>query len=287
MLEILRRETPDLIIHLAAETHVDRSIDGPALFIDTNVVGTTRLLQAAVEYRDSLTGDQRDRFRFHHVSTDEVFGELSLEGAAFAETTPYAPRSPYSASKAAADHLVRAWHATYELPVVLSNCSNNYGPFQFPEKLIPLTIVNAIAGKPIAVYGTGDNIRDWLHVNDHAAALELIATRGTTGESYMVGGLSERSNLAVVETICDILDDLRPTRSSYRDQIGFVPDRRGHDRRYAVDTSKISRDLGWQPATAFEAGLRATIEWYLANERWWAPLRQRYAGERLGGGASK
>ena len=283
--EIVAQERPDVVMHLAAESHVDRSIDGPAEFVETNVVGTFRLLEAALEYWRGLGADERERFRFHHVSTDEVFGHLPLDSGVFTEETPYAPSSPYSASKAAADHFVRAWHATYGLPVVLSNCSNNYGPFHFPEKLVPLTILNAIEGKPLPVYGRGENVRDWLHVEDHARALERIALGGKIGESYNVGGRAERSNLAVVEAICDILDERRPIEGggNRRGLIQFVADRPGHDLRYAIDPSKIERDLGWRATESFESGLAKTVDWYLDNEWWWRPIRERrYSGERLG-----
>ena len=285
ILKTLRESEVDIIMHLAAESHVDRSIDGPAAFIETNIIGTFRLLIAALEYWRELSGAKRDSFRFHHISTDEVFGDLPFDSGIFTEDTPYAPSSPYSASKASSDHLVRAWHETYGLPVVLSNCSNNYGPYHFPEKLIPLTILNAIEGKPLPVYGAGANVRDWLFVEDHVRALELIATKGRPGESYNVGGRSERSNLSVAETICDILDTRRPRAKGkrYRDLITFVADRPGHGRRYAIDISKINRELGWAPSARFETGLAATIDWYLENEWWWGPIRrQRYAGERLG-----
>ena len=284
MAGILADEQPDAIMHLAAETHVDRSIDGPAAFIETNIVGTFRLLDAALEYWRGLAEERRAKFRFHHISTDEVFGELELDGGVFTEETPYAPSSPYSASKASADHLVRAWRVTYGLPVVLTNCSNNYGPFHFPEKLIPLTILNAIEGKPLPVYGKGANVRDWLYVEDHARALELVLRDGRLGESYNVGGRSERTNLQVVETICDVLDRERPLESgSYRDLIAFVPDRPGHDLRYAIDSSKIERELGWRAEESFESGLEKTVRWFLENEWWWRPIReQKYAGQRLG-----
>jgi dTDP-glucose 4,6-dehydratase len=281
---ILVAEQPDAIMHLAAESHVDRSIDGPAVFVETNVTGTFRLLNVALAYWRALDEPQRSSFRFHHISTDEVFGQLPLDAGVFTEETPYAPSSPYSASKAAADHFVRAWHVTYGLPVVLSNCSNNYGPFHFPEKLIPLTILNAISGDPLPVYGTGENVRDWLYVEDHARALEQIVTSGQVGESYNVGGRSERDNLTVVRTICDILDRKRPcVTGSHRDLIEFVPDRPGHDLRYAIDTSKIERELGWCPEESFESGLEKTVDWYLDNNWWWWPIREgRYRGERLG-----
>ncbi len=282
--KVLSDERPDAIMHLAAESHVDRSIDGPEVFVETNVVGTVRLLEAALDHWRGLDEGARAAFRFHHVSTDEVFGQLPLDGGLFTEETPYAPSSPYSASKAAADHFVRAWQTTYGLPVVLSNCSNNYGPYHFPEKLVPLTILNAIEGQPLPVYGKGANVRDWLYVDDHARALELVLARGTVGESYNVGGRAERSNLQVVETICDILDSTRPRKDgSHRDLISFVADRPGHDLRYAIDPSKIASELGWSAEESFESGLGKTVDWYLANEWWWRPVRERkYAGERLG-----
>ncbi|MER8386452.1 dTDP-glucose 4,6-dehydratase [Mesorhizobium sp. M1380] len=283
--QILRDNDIDVVMHLAAESHVDRSIDGPAAFVETNIVGTFKLLSAALAHWQQLSAERQETFRFHHVSTDEVFGDLPFDGSFFTEETAYAPSSPYSASKAASDHLVRAWHQTYGLPVVLSNCSNNYGPFHFPEKLIPLVILNALEEKPLPVYGTGANVRDWLFVDDHARALELVATKGRPGDSYNVGGRCERSNLSVVETICRTLDSLRPRRGGacYRDLIAFVADRPGHDRRYAIDASKIERDLGWTPAETFETGLAKTIRWYLDNPWWWEPIRSsRYAGQRLG-----
>lgn len=282
---LLATEEIDVIIHLAAESHVDRSIDGPEAFIQTNLVGTFRLLDAARTYRETLNGEKRDRFRFLHVSTDEVFGDLPFDSGVFTEETPYDPSSPYSASKAGSDHLVRAWDRTYGLPVILGNCSNNYGPYQFPEKLIPLVILNALDGQPLPVYGKGENVRDWLFVEDHAAALELMATNGHPGESYNVGGRAERRNIDVVRAICSLLDTMAPRggRQSYHDLITMVDDRPGHDRRYAIDPGKIERELGWQAAHNFESGLEATIAWYLDNEWWWRPLReQRYAGERLG-----
>ncbi|UGY10498.1 dTDP-glucose 4,6-dehydratase [Phyllobacterium pellucidum] len=285
MLDLLRSEKIDAVMHLAAESHVDRSIDGPGAFIETNIVGTFRLLNAALAYWRELPADAKSAFRFHHISTDEVFGDLPFDSGMFTEETPYAPSSPYSASKAASDHLVRAWHETYGLPVVLSNCSNNYGPFHFPEKLIPLVILNALDSKPLPVYGKGANVRDWLYVEDHARALETVVTKGAVGESYNIGGHNEKTNLNVVETICDILDQKRPRKGGgrYRDLITFVSDRPGHDRRYAIDASKIERDLGWTPQESFETGLAKTIDWYLANEWWWEPIRSgRYAGERLG-----
>jgi len=284
---LLSSEAIDIVMHLAAESHVDRSIDGPEAFIDTNIVGTFRLLNAALEHWRGLPEDRKARFRFHHVSTDEVFGDLPLDEGVFTEETPYAPSSPYSASKAASDHLVRAWHETYGLPVVLSNCSNNYGPYHFPEKLIPLVILNALEGKKLPVYGKGENVRDWLHVEDHVRALELVATRGAIGESYNVGGRAERTNLVVVETICDLLDARRPLPGggARRSLIEFVKDRPGHDRRYAIDPSKIERELGWQARESFESGIARTIDWYLGNDWWWRPIRDgKYAGARLGTG---
>jgi dTDP-glucose 4,6-dehydratase len=279
---LLTEEQVDAVMHLAAESHVDRSIDGPGIFVETNVVGTFRLLKAALAYWRELPEEQRESFRFHHISTDEVFGDLPFDEGVFTETTPYAPSSPYSASKAAADHFVRSWHTTYGLPVVLSNCSNNYGPFHFPEKLIPLAILNAIEGKLLPVYGRGENIRDWLYVDDHACALEAIVTKGRVGESYNVGARSERTNLQVVEAICDLVD-ARLGGLSRRSLITFVEDRPGHDRRYAIDPSKIERELGWQASESFESGLARTVDWYLANEWWWRPVRDKtYKGDRLG-----
>jgi dTDP-glucose 4,6-dehydratase len=287
ILELLSAEAVDVIMHLAAESHVDRSIDGPEAFIDTNIVGTFRLLDAALDHWRGLPEDRKSRFRFHHVSTEEVFGDLPLDGDAFTEETPYAPSSPYSASKAASDHLVRAWHRTYGLPVVISNSSNNYGPYHFPEKLIPLAILNALEGKAVPVYGKGENVRDWLHVEDHVRALELVATRGAIGESYNVGGRAERTNLSVVETICDLLDARRPLPDGRgrRSLIAFVADRPGHDRRYALDPAKIGRELGWEACESFESGIAKTIDWYLGNDWWWRPIREGgYSGARLGTG---
>jgi dTDP-glucose 4,6-dehydratase len=274
---------PDLVLHLAAESHVDRSIDGPAAFIETNLVGTFTMLDAALSYWRALPKFRAQAFRFMHISTDEVFGTLGETGL-FREDTPYAPNSPYSASKAGSDHLVRAWRATYGLPTIVTNCSNNYGPFHFPEKLIPLTIINAIEARPLSVYGRGENIRDWLYVEDHAAALMLVARRGEVGESYNVGGRNEIRNIDVVYAICDILDSIHPDPcGSYRRLITFVEDRPGHDLRYAIDCSKIERDLGWRPSQTFDTGLRSTVEWYLANSDWWRAIRSgRYRGERLG-----
>jgi len=328
---------PDAVMHLAAESHVDRSIDGPAAFIETNIVGTYNMLSCALEYwrilqksevsgqrsevkgprtenggqtsdpRSLTSGNENcpskaDSFRFHHISTDEVYGSLGAEGL-FEETTPYDPRSPYSASKASSDHLVMAWHHTYGLPTVITNCSNNYGPYHFPEKLIPLVILNALDQKPLPIYGKGDNIRDWLYVEDHAKALVLVVEKGISGQTYNIGGRNERTNLEVVETICDILDELRPLASqkseslssdlchptseqklsSYKDLITFVQDRPGHDHRYAIDATKLETELGWKASESFDTGIRKTVQWYLDNEWWWGPLRaQRYAGERLG-----
>jgi dTDP-glucose 4,6-dehydratase len=283
--DILESDGVEAIMHLAAESHVDRSIDGPADFIRTNIAGTFSLLSAAVDYWSGLAADRKRHFRFHHVSTDEVFGHLPLDGGVFTEESPYAPSSPYSASKAAADHLVRAWHATYGLPVVLSNCSNNYGPYHFPEKLIPLVILNALEERRLPVYGEGANVRDWLYVEDHARALELVLTKGRTGECYNIGGRSERKNLEVVELICDILDRKRPRQSErrYCELIDFVPDRPGHDLRYAIDPSKAERELGWRARESFESGIEKTIDWFLDNEWWWRPIRdEKYAGQRLG-----
>jgi len=285
VLDLLRSEKIDIVMHLAAESHVDRSIDGPGAFIETNVVGTFRLLDAALAHWRALPDPERSGFRFHHISTDEVFGDLPFDSGVFTEETPYAPSSPYSASKAASDHLVRAWHETYGLPVVLSNCSNNYGPYHFPEKLIPLAILNAFDEKPLPVYGTGANVRDWLFVDDHVSALELVAIRGAPGESYNIGGRAERTNLSVVETICDLLDTRRPRASgaSYRDLIAFVNDRPGHDRRYAIDAGKIQSELGWQPTVSFEQGIAATVDWYLAHGDWVGRvLDGSYRLERIG-----
>ncbi|WP_417625772.1 dTDP-glucose 4,6-dehydratase [Pararhodobacter aggregans] len=279
------RHRPDAVMHLAAESHVDRSIDGPADFIETNIVGTFTLLEAARGY---WLGQGRPAgFRFHHISTDEVFGSLPADPAAkFTEDTAYDPRSPYSASKAGSDHLVRAWHETYGLPVVLTNCSNNYGPFHFPEKLIPVIILNALAGKPLPIYGDGSNVRDWLYVEDHADALLLVLERGATGRSYNIGGENERSNLQLVRTICGILDRLVPREAGpYADLITFVTDRPGHDARYAIDPSRIRQELGWRPSVTVEEGLERTVHWYLENESWWRPLLERRGvGQRLGTG---
>jgi dTDP-glucose 4,6-dehydratase len=275
---------PDAVMHLAAESHVDRSIDGPAAFIETNIIGTYTLLETALAYWRNLSNGTQSAFRFHHVSTDEVFGSLGADGC-FSETTAYAPRSPYSASKAASDHLVRAWHHTYGLPVLVSNCSNNYGPYHFPEKLIPLTIINGLEGKTLPVYGEGGNTRDWLYVEDHARALLSVVEGGRPGETYCIGGRSERTNLDVVRAICALLDELVPSKAiGGRDSlIAFVADRPGHDLRYAIDPARICGELGWQPQETFESGLRKTVEWYLSNRSWWQAIRDNvYAGERLG-----
>jgi len=277
---IFATHRPDAVMHLAAESHVDRSIDGPADFIETNITGTFNLLEAARAHW-TAAGRPAD-FRFHHISTDEVFGSLGAEGQ-FTEQTAYDPRSPYSASKAASDHLVRAWHETYGLPVVLSNCSNNYGPYHFPEKLIPVVILNALHGRPIPVYGRGENVRDWLYVEDHADALLLVVQKGAVGRSYNIGGENERRNIDLVRTICAILDRKRPKAIPYADQITFVDDRPGHDARYAIDPARIRAELGWRPSVTVEEGLERTVEWYLANEDWWRPLMARQGvGQRLG-----
>ena len=273
---------PTHVMHLAAESHVDRSITGARAFIETNVVGTFNLLEAARRYRDGLDDEAGRAFRFLHVSTDEVYGSLGADGL-FTEATAYDPSSPYSASKAASDHLAVAWHRTYSLPVVVSNCSNNYGPYHFPEKLIPLTILNGLEGRPLPVYGSGTNVRDWLYVEDHARALVLIATRGAPGERYNVGGRNERSNIDVVRRICAILDALRPAGAPHERLIRFVPDRPGHDYRYAIDAGKLESELGWRAAESFESGIEKTVRWYIDNEWWWRPLRDKvYGGERLG-----
>jgi len=285
----VRQSDPDLVFHLAAESHVDRSISGPGAFIESNVQGTFHLLQAVRAHWEQLPQERQERFRLHHISTDEVFGSLGPTGR-FSETTPYDPRSPYSASKAASDHLVRAWHHTYGLPVVLTNCSNNYGPWQFPEKLIPVVILKAVAGEPIPLYGDGQNVRDWLYVEDHVEALLLAATRGRLGESYCVGGAgdqgspSERSNTEVVQTICGLLDELRPADAPYSRMVTPVADRPGHDRRYAIDASKITQELDWSPRHSFEQGLEATVRWYLDNKDWCELVRAHagYQGQRIG-----
>ena len=282
MTQIIADTQPDQVFHLAAESHVDRSISGPGDFITTNVVGTYSMLEAARAYWAETLNKATDRFRFLHVSTDEVYGSLGEDGL-FEETTPYDPSSPYSASKAASDHLAKAWFRTYGLPIVVSNCSNNYGPYHFPEKLIPLVTLNALEGKELPVYGKGDNVRDWLYVEDHARALALICDKGRLGETYNVGGRNERTNLQVVETICDVLDELVPAEAPRRELIRFVTDRPGHDHRYAIDANKLETELGWQAQENFDTGLRKTIQWYLDNSDWWQPLRKSvYTGERLG-----
>jgi dTDP-glucose 4,6-dehydratase len=296
MQQLFEKHQPDVVMHLAAESHVDRSIDGPAAFIETNIVGTYTLLEAARTYWKSLQHTDAEKatgFRFHHISTDEVYGDLphpsdtvNAEQHLFTETTAYAPSSPYSASKASSDHLVRAWQRTYGLPTLVTNCSNNYGPYHFPEKLVPLVILNALAGKPLPVYGDGSQIRDWLYVEDHARALILVAQKGAIGETYNIGGHNEKQNLEVVQTICDTLQDLVPKQIRYRDQITFVKDRPGHDLRYAINAGKIERELGWAPKETFETGLRKTVQWYLENETWWQRVQNgSYQGERLGVGA--
>ncbi|MCH8536369.1 MAG: dTDP-glucose 4,6-dehydratase [Alkalimonas sp.] len=278
MLQLMQAFQPTIVMHLAAESHVDRSIDGPADFIQTNIVGTYSLLEAARQYWLSLNDVLKASFRFHHVSTDEVYGDLEQTDALFTEETPYAPSSPYSASKASSDHLVRAWQRTYGLPTVITNCSNNYGPYHFPEKLIPLTILNALAGKPLPVYGDGSQIRDWLYVDDHARALLCVATQGSIGETYNIGGHNEKQNIEVVRSICTILEELAPIQHSklniqnYESLLTFVQDRPGHDVRYAIDASKIEHELGWVPKETFETGLRKTVEWYLNRPDWWQPL---------------
>ena len=276
---------PDIIMHLAAESHVDRSIDGPGEFIQTNIVGTYTLLEEARNYYDSLDSSRQETFRFHHISTDEVYGDLEGTDDLFTENTPYAPSSPYSASKASSDHLVRAWQRTYGFPTLITNCSNNYGPYHFPEKLIPLVILNALEGKPLPIYGKGEQIRDWLFVEDHAKALVIVATKGVIAQTYNIGGHNEKKNIEVVETICDILDNRVPTTRPYRELISFVADRPGHDVRYAIDASKIAKELGWTPQETFETGLEKTVEWYLDNKEWWsAVLDGSYQRERLGVG---
>ena len=285
--KLFSKYQPTLVMHLAAESHVDRSIDSPNAFIDTNIIGTFKLLEAANYYFESLDLVKKKQFRFHHISTDEVYGDLGGTSDLFTEKTPYSPSSPYSASKAASDHLVRAWGRTYNLPVVITNCSNNYGPYHFPEKLIPHIILNAIHGKALPIYGNGLQIRDWLYVEDHAKALIKVATDGKIGETYNIGGHNEKTNLEVVETICDLLDELAPEKpvnvKSYKDLIIFVEDRPGHDARYAIDASKIQRELGWVPEETFETGLRKTVQWYLANSVWWTRvLSGDYRLKRLG-----
>lgn len=288
MTAVFHRHQPDAVMHLAAESHVDRSIDGPGEFIQTNITGTYNLLEVARAYWSKLTQEKQKAFRFHHISTDEVYGDLHGTDDLFLETTPYAPSSPYSASKAASDHLVRAWHRTYGLPVVITNCSNNYGPYHFPEKLVPHMILNALHGKPLPVYGDGSQIRDWLFVEDHARALLQVVTKGKDGETYNIGGHNEQRNLYVVQTICDLMEELAADKKSagvvhYRDLITFVKDRPGHDARYAIDAGKIERELGWKPQETFESGLRKTVAWYLDNTEWWQRvLNGAYRLERLG-----
>ena len=276
---IFKKHQPDAIMHLAAESHVDRSIDGPAEFIQTNLVGTFTLLDVSRNY-----AKDKPEFRFHHISTDEVYGDLPLDNSLFTEETPYNPSSPYSASKAGSDHLVRAWHRTFGLKTMVTNCSNNYGPYHFPEKLIPLVILNALEGKPLPVYGKGEQVRDWLFVEDHARALVKVCTEGVPGETYNIGGHNEKQNIEVVKTICKILDEVRPRKDgkSYAEQITFVADRPGHDLRYAIDASKIQRELGWKPQETFETGMKKTVMWYLDNKWWWEPLYAKYQRKRLG-----
>ena len=298
--KIFTEHQPDVVMHLAAESHVDRSIDGPAEFIETNIIGTYTLLEASRHYWNSLEEKKKSSFKFHHISTDEVYGDLDGPEDLFTETTSYAPSSPYSASKASSDHIVRAWLRTYGFPTVVTNCSNNYGPYHFPEKLIPLMILNALAGKPLPVYGNGQQIRDWLYVEDHARALYLVATEGKVGETYNIGGHNEKANIDVVKTICELLEELVPIQGNqelqkryseldsespkkYQDLITYVKDRPGHDVRYAIDASKIERELGWKPEESFETGIRKTVEWYLNNKTWWSRvLDGSYTGERLG-----
>ena len=284
---VFEQHKPDAVMHLAAESHVDRSIDGPAAFIETNIVGTYTLLEASRAYWNSLDDEKKAAFRFHHISTDEVYGDLEGTDDLFTETTPYAPSSPYSASKASSDHLVRAWLRTYGLPTIVTNCSNNYGPFHFPEKLIPLMILNALDGKPLPVYGNGQQIRDWLFVEDHARALYKVVTEGEIGETYNIGGHNEKANIDVVRTICDLLEELAPNKpagvAKYEDLITYAKDRPGHDVRYAIDAAKIGRELGWKPQETFESGIRKTVEWYLNNKKWWSRvLDGSYNRERLG-----
>ncbi|KFX06791.1 dTDP-glucose 4,6-dehydratase [Pectobacterium betavasculorum] len=285
--QIFDEYQPNVVMHLAAESHVDRSIDGPAAFIETNIVGTYTLLEATRKYWNILDDNAKKAFRFHHISTDEVYGDLHGTDDLFTETTPYAPSSPYSASKASSDHLVRSWLRTYGLPTIVTNCSNNYGPYHFPEKLIPLIILNALEGKPLPVYGDGAQIRDWLYVEDHARALYKVVTEGKVGETYNIGGHNERKNIQVVQTICRLLDEMLPNKPAgidkYESLITYVTDRPGHDLRYAIDASKIYNDLGWKPQESFESGIRKTVQWYLENEQWWCRVKDgSYAGERLG-----
>ena len=285
---VFAEHKPDAVMHLAAESHVDRSIDGPAAFIETNIVGTYNLLDVARQYWQSLEGKERENFRFHHVSTDEVYGDLDDPDELFTEQTSYAPSSPYSASKASSDHLVRAWRRTYGLPTVITNCSNNYGPYQFPEKLIPLMILNALEGKPLPIYGEGKQVRDWLYVEDHAEALWLVLNEGQPGQTYNIGGHNEKQNIEVVHTLCALLDELAPSRHSpYIQLIAHVADRPGHDLRYAIDAGKIGRELGWTPRETFETGLRKTVQWYLDNQTWCQRVQDgSYQRERLGTGSA-
>ena len=285
--KVFAQYQPTVVMHLAAESHVDRSITGPGEFIQTNIIGTYNMLEQARQYYENLTGSAKQAFRFHHISTDEVYGDLEGTDDLFTETTAYAPSSPYSASKASSDHLVRAWGRTYGLPIIITNCSNNYGPYHFPEKLIPHIILNALQGKPLPVYGDGSQIRDWLYVEDHARALVKVVTEGNVGETYNIGGHNEKKNIQVVEIICELLEELAPQKPSgvslYRDLIEFVTDRPGHDTRYAIDASKMQSELGWTPEESFETGIRKTVEWYLNNESWWRRvLDGSYQGERLG-----
>ncbi|NVH48260.1 dTDP-glucose 4,6-dehydratase [Photobacterium damselae] len=284
---VFTQHQPDAVMHLAAESHVDRSIDGPAAFIETNIIGTYTMLEAARQYWNQLDADRKSAFRFHHISTDEVYGDLEGTDDLFTETTSYSPSSPYSASKASSDHLVRAWLRTYGLPTIVTNCSNNYGPYHFPEKLIPLMILNALEGKQLPVYGNGMQIRDWLYVEDHASALYTVVTQGEIGETYNIGGHNEKANIEVVKTICSLLEELVPNKpqgiAQYQDLITYVTDRPGHDVRYAIDATKIAAELGWKPAETFESGIRKTVEWYLKNEKWWSRvLDGSYSRERLG-----
>lgn len=289
MERVINGYQPDIVMHLAAESHVDRSIDGPAVFIQTNIIGTFTLLNVVRNYFNGLDAARQASFRFHHISTDEVYGSLGAEGR-FTEETPYQPRSPYAASKASADHLVRAWHATYGLPVLITNCSNNYGPYAFPEKLIPLMILNALEGKPLPIYGAGDQVRDWLFVEDHARALYKVVTAGKPGETYNIGGHNEKTNLEVVATLCELLEELAPEKSNggYSALISHVDDRPGHDKRYAIDASKIDKELGWQPEESFASGLRKTVVWYLANQDWCKEVQEgQYQRQRLGAGGNR
>jgi len=281
--QLFQTHKPDAVMHLAAESHVDRSIDGPGAFIQTNIIGTYNLLQVARDYYEKLPKENKSRFRFHHVSTDEVYGDLELTDPAFEETTPYDPSSPYSASKAASDHLVRAWGRTYDLPILITNCSNNYGPYQFPEKLIPVVILKALHRQDIPVYGTGENIRDWLYVDDHADALLTVLQKGKIGSTYNIGGNNERTNLELVETICTLMDKHAPTDKPHKDLITFVDDRAGHDLRYAINASKIKDELGWTPSIGWNDGFEKTLQWYLQNEWWWRPIvKEGMFGKRLG-----